>query len=332
MLPIKIKLSDDFFKEETKCGFLVTTERKKLWAVILDMMCELDRVCRKHGIRYFLDGGTFLGAVRHKGFIPWDDDGDIIMYRADYERLCEVAPDEFKHPYFLQTNESDPGSVRGHAQLRNSATTGILNCEVKDGRAQYTFNQGVFLDIFIFDAVPDRAEELDFYREELHMHKDILWALKQQYFKDGCPEWVKDDLMHEARRFDAIVSRYNDSANKRMANISLNPYVKESMLFDRNLYMESAEYEFEGMTFPGPNDYETVLTGIYGDWHEYVIGTSMHGGTFFDMEKPYTYYLDNGMPEQPQEQAEAQPEPKKKGRLSRIAAKIRKAFSGKHQA
>ena len=81
--------------------------------VELDLLAEFDRVCRKHGLTYFVDSGTLLGAVRHKGFIPWDDDIDLIMQREDYERLVQIAAQEFQHPYFFSDSLFRPGAGDG---------------------------------------------------------------------------------------------------------------------------------------------------------------------------------------------------------------------------
>ena len=80
----------DFLNEEEKDGFLITETRKKIWAIELDLLFEVIRVCKKYNIQYTLAGGNILGAVRHNGFIPWDDDIDVAMFRDDYERFCRV--------------------------------------------------------------------------------------------------------------------------------------------------------------------------------------------------------------------------------------------------
>ena len=92
----------DYYKSEVIDDFLVTSDRKKLFAVLLDILVKIDTVCKKHNIRYYIYGGTLIGALRHKGFIPWDDDLDIVMFREDYEKLVSVSY-EFTDPYFFQT-------------------------------------------------------------------------------------------------------------------------------------------------------------------------------------------------------------------------------------
>ena len=136
-------------------GYEVSADIKQLWAAELERLDEIERVCKKYDITYFADWGTLLGAVRHKGFIPWDDDIDIMMLRDQYDLLCSHA-DEFEEPYFFQTFDTDEGYFRGHAQLRNSNTTGVLVDEVKKN---VPFNQGIFIDIFPYDNVPDDVEK-----------------------------------------------------------------------------------------------------------------------------------------------------------------------------
>lgn len=152
MVPLKIQIPEAFLREEIRCGYTVCRQMKQVWAVMIDLLVEFDRVCKKNHIIYYASGGTILGAVRHKGFIPWDDDIDIMMMRSEYNKLYNIAGREFKHPYFFQTEWTDRGSLRGHAQLRHSMTTGILTSEYKQ---HFSFNQGIFIDVFPLDAIPD---------------------------------------------------------------------------------------------------------------------------------------------------------------------------------
>ena len=186
MVDLNINLPEGFLNEEVRCGYTVTRQRKEIWAVELDLLAEFDRVCRKYDLKYCADGGTLLGAVRHQGYIPWDDDLDVAMLRRDFEKLNEIAPKEFKKPYFWQTEETDPGSARGHAQLRNSDTTSIIALEYKHQRHN-NFNQGIFIDIFPFDTVIDDEKKLveqDKRRLALNdRYRKILDSVNYFYFK-----------------------------------------------------------------------------------------------------------------------------------------------------
>ena len=94
-LPIKLKLPEGFLEPEERCGYQVTTKLKKIWAVELDLLDQFQKVCAKHNIKYQVFAGTLLGAVRHKGFIPWDDDIDVCMPREDYDKILPLLKDFF---------------------------------------------------------------------------------------------------------------------------------------------------------------------------------------------------------------------------------------------
>ena len=95
-------------KAKTICGFKVTVERQKIWQIELEMLKLVDKICQKHNLHYSLVGGSLLGAVRHKGFIPWDDDIDIAMKRKDYEKFLKIAQKELPKKYFVQYCETEP--------------------------------------------------------------------------------------------------------------------------------------------------------------------------------------------------------------------------------
>lgn len=118
--------------------------------IMLHIMKAIHQVCEAHQLRYWLDYGTLLGAVRHKGFIPWDDDMDICMMREDYDRFCQIAPQALGEAFFLQHTESDPTFLGMYAKVRLNET---LWEEQSASRAQVQ-HLGLFVDIFPMDAMP----------------------------------------------------------------------------------------------------------------------------------------------------------------------------------
>ena len=163
-LPIKIKLPEHFLEKEVRCGYEVSEKLKKIWAVELDLLNELLDVCKKHGINVQVFAGTLLGAVRHKGFIPWDDDVDVAMSREDFKKLCAVAPDEFKEPYFFQTALNDRKHFFGFGRLRNCLTTGVIR-----GHESPDYNNGIYIDVFPLDGFPESQ-----YKSWIQRHIQVL--------------------------------------------------------------------------------------------------------------------------------------------------------------
>lgn len=121
---------------------------KKLHETLLEILSEFDHVCQRHNIQYFLDSGSALGAVRHGGFIPWDDDVDVGMMRCDYERFLRVAPNEISKKFIIQNHENDAKYFKHHAKMRK---LGTYFPESYTSMLKY---QGIFIDIFPFDYVP----------------------------------------------------------------------------------------------------------------------------------------------------------------------------------
>lgn len=280
-------------KEEEICGYTVSKEMKQVWNIELEMLKELLRVCEKYNLKVFIDSGSLLGAVRHKGFIPWDDDIDVVMLRKDYDTLLSLPSEEFKNPIFLQSAYSDKGYYRGHAQLRNSMTTGILPEEAEN----VEFNQGIFLDIFPLDEMSKFriVNKIKCYRTKFYLKKfRIMYnnakpsnAVKNLIKKVAKQILKKSDYKKSYRKFEkGLTSKYFKSDN--VAKISFYGSYKEYKPVKKE-YFEEIEYlPFEDIMVPVPKKYDDVLKAYYGDdYMKPVKGTSLHGNVIFDVSKNY---------------------------------------------
>ena len=135
---------DNYFEKEIRNGFEVSSMMKRAWAGQIEVLSVIREICERHNILWFADYGTLLGAVRHKGFIPWDDDLDIEMLYRDYKRLMEVLPFELPSNLVLQTMHTDSNYVAPYAKLRE---TDSYISEVNNIGRNYKYN-GVYIDIF----------------------------------------------------------------------------------------------------------------------------------------------------------------------------------------
>lgn len=307
MLPIKISLPDNFLQEEIICEHTVSANQKKIWAVELDLLNELSNVCNRNNIPFYASCGTLLGAIRHGGFIPWDDDIDVMLFRHDYEKLC-LKKDEFRAPYFFQIEETDPGSLRGHAQLRNSKTTAILKHDI-NRRVQ--FNQGIFIDILPLDGVPDNNIERNAFLKDL-----VKYRRNARVFSE-IPAHIKDSPSRIKRMVKTLATpmlyylgskvglerKYYDRWQKYMKKYNSTPYTKvvlsnfpecgERVIWNiEDFGQKTVNIDFEFMSIPVPEHFDNVLTKTYGNWHAFVKGKTSHGEIIFDTEKSYLDYLN----------------------------------------
>lgn len=304
MVDLNIKLPDDFLDEEVRCGYTVTRQMKEVWAVELDLLVEFDRVCKKYDLKYFADGGTVLGAVRHNGFIPWDDDIDIGMDRESYIKICEHAG-EFQYPYFFQTEETDHGCYRGHAQLRRTDTTAILKSQLE---YKFAFNQGIFIDIFPFDKIPEDKNEQERFFNDLDVLKRKYGKINNCYIDVSknkikhCLKAIRKKLYlffdsnkncvtKQYNKYESLKTAYMNAKSRYGLNIQMtnfnNPKIIDISYFSREPKME----DFEFIKIPIPYNYDEYLHKAYGDYMTPVIGANCHGGVVFDTNKSYKNYL-----------------------------------------
>lgn len=281
-----IKMPRNFFEEEIRYNYHISKKRKEVWAVELDLLKKFDELCNNYNLKYYADAGTLLGAIRHSGFIPWDDDIDVVMPRKDYQVLCEISNNCFQFPYFFQTEYTDPGSVRGHAQLRNSETTAFLKHEYEK---KCGFNQGIFIDIFPLDNIPPAKDREKFWCVlKMLYDKSLVYANKNEnnikYFN------------YDYYEFERFVQKYNVIPElKLFGNISF--YFDNPIGYRRIIDYKSWEYmPFENTKIRVPCGYKNILRICYGIWREIIMANSIHGKIYFDTNKSYMEYLkDDGM-------------------------------------
>ncbi len=150
-------------------GNIEPNDLRKAQGIMLDMLVEFDKICQKFDLTYWLDSGTLLGAVRHKGFIPWDDDIDISMPIEDYEKFQKIAQNVLSDDIFFQTKESDPAFKFDYIKLRSNRAS-IVEFHEKDREIEY--HQGLFIDIFPMLTIPNS----DFYHELYHKTFSLIRA------------------------------------------------------------------------------------------------------------------------------------------------------------
>jgi len=299
MVKLQIDIPEDFLKEEVRCGYRISAEMKKVWAVELDLLHLLDKVCSRYGLKYYADSGTLIGAVRHHGFIPWDDDIDVVMFRHDYELLKKVAAKEFQHPYFFQTLYTDTKLIREHAQIRNSLTTGYMPKE-KDR----PYNKGIFLDIFPLDVVPDPGRVYKAHVAKIRFLwrtieyggyiKDYPHELKGKIFLQMTKVLYKvTDYKKLFRMYENLCAKYNDSDYKRVSFIAYSRG-KDNHMFQKEWWDETVRLPFEFTTIPAPAGYDERLTKEYGDYMTIKQVPSTHGGTILDADHAYNEQQADG--------------------------------------
>lgn len=295
MLPIKISLPESFLDEEERCNYVVTSKTKKLWAVQIDLLEELKRVCQKYNLTYYVDSGTLLGTIRHKGYIPWDDDIDIVMKRDDYEKLLQLGQKEFSHPYFLQNAYNDD-FIRGFSRLRNSETTFLTKNDI-----EVNCNKGIFIDIFPLDKLPENINESSLWLKYLKLKMDFIKVGKsfnQTRYKNPIKKmlcylankyFVFVNADHYFKRVTDECARFNNRDCKKISYISYS-FGKKKHIWNTESYVEALEMPFEFTTVNVPVGYDSRLRIEYGDYMIMKKAPTAHGKALFDPEVPFDVF------------------------------------------
>lgn len=282
----------------TMIEFQQSPRLKKLQAVELDIFKEFKRVCQKHGIRYFAAGGTMLGAARHHGFIPWDDDIDVQMFYKDFRKFEEIAPIEFKHPYSYQSFKTDIlVDISPAARIRNSETTGCTKWEFDNIRST-SYNRGIFIDIFVLFPIPDSKQERDIQKKHIdwayrairgwYADKNRQIGLNSSY-DNYLSDWEK---VSKEYSIEQIKQMYFDFCNvrgdsfKEIGQTSFRTH-NSHFMWNKEWFEEAIELPYEDTTITCPHMYDEFLQKQFGDWKTPVFNGAMHEMFLFDTDIPY---------------------------------------------
>lgn len=249
---------------------------RKMQLVELEMLDEVDRVCRKHGIIYSMDSGTLLGAIRHKGFIPWDDDIDIAMLREEYEKFKRVLDELNPEICYFQDHDTDPEYRWGYAKLRRTGTEFI-----RLGQEHMKFKTGIAIDIFPLDDVPKSLIGQMWLDFRCFCMRKVLWSEVGKRTEKGFWKWWFSLLSHIPadavfKRINRIARRSSNTSPNRVRNLLFPSYgkldniapLRERYGMPKEWFSDLAEYEFEGKRFWGPKDYDAYLSYTYGNYME----------------------------------------------------------------
>lgn len=282
------------FEEETRNGYLITEKQKRIWNIQMQLLNKVLDVCDRYGLRVWAEGGTLLGAVRHKGYIPWDDDIDLSMFRDDYNKLLAIADKEFKFPFFLQTAYSDKEYLRGHAQFRMSGTSAILPSDI-----WADFHQGIFIDIFVYDYLPVEGERHSVFsaleKKRAVMHEYVYGSafcrMPWIHINNSLKIFFAGGLKPYFRQFESIILNHKNKETKQVGDVlwtshNYHKYMHESEWHENTVYLP-----FEDIKIPVPVGYEKILTRQYGDYMTPVQAPSCHGEVKFDINSDYKVKL-----------------------------------------
>jgi lipopolysaccharide cholinephosphotransferase len=240
----------------------------------LDLLNELKRICDKNDIKYFLSGGTLLGAIRHNGFIPWDDDIDVGMLRKDYDKFIKCCSEELCNDYYIHNWDNDEYSVQPFSKLKIKGTQ-----YTEEISKNSKVDDGIFIDIFPYDNVPNnnflrkiQSMKIKKYRKSLLIKGNISIIgnsilKKIEYFPIVIYAKLHTRFSLKKKMYKEM-TRYNKKMSSKVtAHGGSYSYYKE--IIDIEWINNRISHKFEKYEYSVPSKYDTILTNLYGNYMEY---------------------------------------------------------------
>lgn len=278
---------------EVRNGYTIPHEMKQVWSVQMDLAKALIDVCRRNGLMCWMDSGTLLGAVRHQGFIPWDDDIGFVMLRKDYDKLVKIADKEFQHPYFFQNTYSDQNLYLGHGTLRHVESTALCDYELNR-----KYCRGIDIDIFVLDGFIENPMLRFFHRTVTMIVKKSLRGYvadlnDKMKFDKRLIAWASKGLYRfvsykKAFAFYEQLFRMVDADKSERVSVLAYRYSSHRRIRKRSSYNEQVWIPFENVVYPAPSDTHDALVCYFGD--DYMTPLHLptaHGRRYLDATRPY---------------------------------------------
>lgn len=270
------------------------TQLIELQKISLDIFKVFISICEKYNLKYYLIGGTLLGAVRHKGFIPWDDDIDVGMPREDYEKFSKIAQENLLDNLFWQTHITDPASPFSFGKIRNSDTT-FIELPIKN----FKMNHGIYIDVFPLDNYPSDPKKQKKFIKKKKFYLSMIstnYYVEKRSFSEKIKTLVKKAMLlfTSQKRIMQKKEKLYKSQTDTLLLANNNGYWGQKEIVPADWYGEGVELEFEGLKVKVPDKYDLWLTQVYGDYMQLPPvekRVSHHGTDVIDTRKSYKEYL-----------------------------------------
>lgn len=259
---------------------------KKIQKTVYEILCEIDSFCKEHEIRYFLSGGTCLGAVRHQGFIPWDDDADLMMPRKDYDRFLRLYAEKHSEKYGIGALDLDKNWQKAYARVWDKRTS-------RKSKYFGQYDMGIYVDIFPIDGLPKTQWGQKIFYTRLKVLTELGKEASRIRFKEENRAGIKILRRLAGLIVKPLGTRYFSKRVNRIAqkyDFDTSAYVACSMPVHygsretiEHKHMSAANHlMFGGKEFPVPIGYDTYLRNLYGDYMTIPADAEEKGYSYID--------------------------------------------------